>query len=312
MKIINSFGKVFVALLLILIYELWIENSEEAQSIYGTYVSPIVDSKNVPLIIPALLVVVIVALINYYGNKVRTLQESKNNDMQLLVESNQQLNAYRIQDLIDYKLSKFLEKEASVSSIQLYKYTIKHAPRNSYIKVEYVNGKVDENININGIVQSYYTFNYNLYSEFKNAVDKKNIDRVYLISFISKHIYSISIKSDKLTQEDAVKFAFIELAAEILGFESTVFLDPEKKKEIINLTQIGIFKTIISDKFYYAFSYEGKGDKSGRNYIARKLTESKSDQNYLFVMVVNKEEDHAYHNIITKFEGQILEVINLN
>ena len=66
---------------------------------------------------------------------------------------------------INSVLSKIVEENEYVESMQAFQYTVKNGQNEKYIKLNYLAGSANERIEINTILQTYFYFSYSLYKK---------------------------------------------------------------------------------------------------------------------------------------------------
>ncbi len=222
-----------------------------------------------------------------------------------LIEKYSDLYQYQAKEAIGQVLKKFTLNNEIIHSAQLYKYSKKLFDDYAVVKVDYVNGYVSEDVDINAMIQSYYKLPTEVYKEVNEILEiKKKLDTLLLgnaksvdglmtealieaqiqqelqnktLAFIRKYKSSIDNKSlDGLTELDAIMLSLFELVSEILlinpqqsvdMWELEIF-DHSRTEVLRGFKRVGILAGILKIN-EYIFRNEGKSNKRGRIYITR-------------------------------------------
>lgn len=231
------------------------------------------------------------------------------------------LTKFKIKDMLQENLKKFIDSKYIVESAQLYKY--KYIPRkdDTVIQVEYSGGYVKEGININSIMQSYYTIptymieNLNsiikLYEKLEKESEDDIEDYIFAIFTTIDNIAQNIINDLKSELKDKFKTGFQDKDADLYavlrtvismlyeneddtdngdGFENNgikiieeIFGNNEVE-EIKLKKRTGILESILRMD-YSIFQHDGLSDKKGRAYISKCL--SLNEEKYVLLISCN-------------------------
>lgn len=197
----------------------------------------------------------------------------------LLLTRYSDLTKFKIKDVLQENLRKFIESKYSIESAQLYKYTYIPEKNNIIIKVEYSGGHVKENVNINSIMQSYYSVpNYILekINIIVNLYKKLEDDELDGYEIVEEFAYSIFDTIDNYSQEiiNDVKERLIEN-----------YLDEFEDKDA---DLYAILRTVIS------MLYEDEND-----------TESNTDDSKNFKIITELSQEIAGQKIEIDLEKEL-------
>lgn len=279
------------------------------------------------------------------NEKINDLKESineKNNLLQnkagSLMDKYVELYQYKERQALWVNLMNFTKDNPIVHSTQLYEYTTKVLADTTQIKVEYVNGFTPEGIDINAIVQSYYSVKnldynqllriFNLcnqinsieYTDYdtldsKNKIKTQLEDNLYecIEEFVTDKITKLKNKED-LDEEDSVIHSLVRICLEILYQQNgdplkIIILDEDKDRNINNIKRTGILNGIVKQD-EHIFKNEGESNKKGRIYITR--TFKFNNKNYIMMLSVlqNVVEYENWEKVIKKLSYELLATLN--
>lgn len=313
----KGFGKYVIAITVVALLQVWGEHSKVAEAFFEKIVEPFFDKVSLPIVYT---VILLLAVRQYFGNRVNDLEAQKKNEMELLIQSHRQLAAYRRSDLFRSFATAFVDRENAVQAVQLYKYTLKKKAGLVEIKVEYVDGNVHEGIGLNAMVQNYFYLHKGMYKEFclaKGAFDK--YDRVTeLLDFIRKYRSDfIDLLPEDVTEEHSTQFAMVQLAVDIVeewfiehyysvpnvGLNN---LDPRTSIRLNEVKRTGILRTILLQNSYYRFFHNGPGEKNGRLYLSRYVF--LWDVHHVFMITLDPDvlEEDSSQEILTELQERFI------
>ncbi|QXE20047.1 hypothetical protein [Clostridium sp. 001] len=230
------------------------------------------------------------------------------------------LTKFKIRDILQENLKKFIDSKYIVESAQLYKYKYIPKKQDTIIQVGYDGGYVKEDININCIMQSYYTIPTHILENLNNIIElykkleeSENDSEEYIFAIfgsidrIAQNIIS-NLKNElrnksKMDFEDkdidlyAILKTIISILYEdeddICNCEDTENNGIKIIEEIfgnVDINEIklkkrtGIFQAILR-KDYFIFQHDGLSDKNGRAYISKCL--SLNEEKYVLLISCN-------------------------
>lgn len=316
---------IYLALLFILLFDLWVENSKEAQSFYGNLVKPILDEPKFSVVWTIL---IIVALIIGFRESLVNLEQEKDelkkvldSEMAILIMANKELNQYRLQDNLIMIMERFVRRHSFVSAVQWYSYNENNHQGNTNFKFNYQYGSVVEDVNLNAIQQIYYQCDSVMIRDFRNAKDSYNRNKnpEKLLDFIIDMYHQIITKDESvLTQEDAVLSSFITLGLELLErdydlvFDDFLDYDKEKFERLLNNNRTGILRAALMENEFYSFTHTRENEKLNRQYIARLVKVREEDKIFTIVLDSSILDEKNYHekllNIAKDFENLLIEL----
>jgi multisubunit Na+/H+ antiporter MnhG subunit len=273
-----------------------------------------------PYLLLVSLTVIIYLLIKQ--GKLEDIIDDKNKDLKTetktLWKYYSELSKYEKDKTIHTLLEAFVNSNEYVCGIQIYTFKLfsskiafpylqlskqnkqKHIRT---IKLNYLNGYVREQEDLNAIAQSYYAFDKELLNQFslkaRAAFFHKQPND--LTDFLIEKISYLKNKNiDELDDNDALIFALIELGISFIESRYELifpnFLDDEKIKLLKSKKRTGIANAIINfhqttGHQWFSFAYKGNGDgKTSRQYISY-ITESVRGEKLLFLITVLSSED---------------------
>lgn len=273
---------IYSSLLFILFFNLWVEYSQQAKDFYGSLISPYIDEPNFSVVWTLLIVVAMVIIFRDKLDKKEQersdLQKTLDSEMGILIIANKELNRYRLQDNLINILNMFVQKNAYVSATQWYSYIENNYQGKTKFKLNFQDGVVAEEVNLNAIQQLYYCCNSSVLREFRKVTqiykEKSNPDP--LVDFVIHAFQEINGKpEEELSQEDAVLCSLMLLASEILEkdfdlvFEDFVGSATEKFQKLIDSNRTGILRAGLMENEFYSFTHTKENEKLNRQYIAR-------------------------------------------
>lgn len=315
----------YIALLFILLFDLWVENSEEAQGFYGHLVKPILDEPKFSVIWTVL---IIVALIIVFRERLVRLDQEKDelkkvldSEMAILIMANKELNQYRLQDNLIMIMDRFVRRHSFVSAVQWYSYNENNHQGHTNFKFNYQYGSVVEEVNLNAIQQIYYHCDSALLRDFRKAKDiyTRNKNPEKLLDVIIDVYHKIIVKEESvLTQENAVLSSFVTLGLELLErdydlvFDDFLDYDKEKFERLLNNNRTGILRAALMENEFYTFTHTRENEKLNRIYIARLVKVREEDKIFTIILDSSILDENNYHekllNIAKDFENLLIEL----
>jgi len=304
---------IYASLLFILFFDLWVENSEQAQKFFGVWIKPFVDEPKFSVVWTVLLIVALVVLFKYIldvkDEEKKELEKTLESEMAILVMANKELNRYRFQDNLMAILDRFVQKNPYVSAVQWYHYTEKNLHGQTKFKLNFQYGFVVEEVNLNAVQQIYYSCNTSTLKAFRTAkkIYTQEGNPNQLVDFIINiHNNIANKKEDLLSQEDIVLCSLMVLAIEILEkdfdlvFDDFFGSDAEMFRKILSNNRTGILRAALMEDEFYSFTHTRENEKVNRQYIAR-LVRIKDDS-VVFTIVLDSSilEEEEYETIMFK------------
>ncbi|NOV00669.1 hypothetical protein [Paenibacillus planticolens] len=236
--------------------------------------------------------------------KIASLEKQLDNETKALWRYYGELSIFERDKSLKSIMEVFVRNHEYISGIQLYEYSVSSTKAlQTTIKVNYVDGFVRENEELNAIVQSYYKLNKYQLLKFKSTVLaalNNTMKLNNLLDYLEDIEYKLTNKKlHELDEKDSITLAFSELGISHLekrfgffteenaGFSSVAKVLHEKKR-------IGILKSILNFKYlkeepFFSFHYTGRGnEKAKRKYITYNVKSTK-DENFLFLITFNAE-----------------------
>jgi uncharacterized protein (UPF0335 family) len=230
-----------------------------------------------------------------------------------LLDHYKRLNRFQLNEVLQDVMKAFTEKHAFVISSQLYKYSIQHTFENkvatTVIKLNYVEGYIDEREEQNSMLQAYYFVPTSLYNKYYEANYYIQKNKKYMFDFIFEIIDELN---EEISQKDgigdlhSIKFAFILLGMEALGLDGSVKIlnDSDIEDTIRKKLKTGIMRGVLNSAEFFVFNYiatkEGiVSDKEGRIYLTKKI--KVRGESHLFLITISKfinDSDRPTENTI--------------
>jgi hypothetical protein len=232
-----------------------------------------------------------------------------------LVESYNQLsNLEKEKKYLEF-FKQFVRYEEYVIGVQTYNYYLSSSRGKTNIRIEYDNGYVEGNQEINAIIQGEYIFNKrDVLTLRKGIYQNRLLDNTTLLqSLFFRKLESIN----ELFPED---YAIISLAerelTQALGVDVGDLPQLHKSKKQISHKRLGIAKAILTFEFlnlstYFGFSYRGKNNSKDRRHYSSFIVESSTGTKKLYLIVYQSEHFHSDDDIILLEEKIISSFKNL-
>lgn len=279
---------IVIGLVISFIIDSFLENSDKSLGLWK-WIEKLTANEYIVLIIIALgivgvfyvayLVIEIISLENEYKSKSeeveKSFEEKSRVQAAIILDKNANLRKVELQKSIRTVMENFVQNNNAIHAAQLYKYETTSYQINMEYKVTYYDGYVSEGIDINGILQQYYSINKNDYQKYKDGIEKfrtgNNDDK--LMDYIEEKINYFNNASRLNRNEDGLIYAtlldaYATLSTVSEDLESIDF--PKSKKDKLEklkgkYKRLSIFRGILINGFYMS-EYEGNGDKQGRIY----------------------------------------------
>lgn len=246
--------------------------------------------------------------INYY-------QESLRDETSGLIESYSQLAEVEKDKKYLNFFHQFVRYEEYVLGVQTYNYYLSSKDGKSGIKIEYENGYIEENKDINAIIQAYYNFKKRDIVSLRKAIYRfrltNDLSRLQDFFFTKAN----PIFQNKISPED---YALISLSGQELSEALNVDYGylPFQDDELVSKKRLGIAKAILTYEYfnlstYFGFSYRGKSKlKDTRRYLSY-IVESKTGTKKLYLIIYQTEQYHTENDIMNLEEQIIVSFKNL-
>ena len=224
-------------------------------------------------------------------------------------------------------LESFVKNNPEIDSIQLYTYSLRKYKKDIIIKISYEEGFADENIDINNILQTYYTIDIDDYKHIKSIVsswkkvivsdisnkDKKIIlEKMFIeISDMFERIYKKlnNIKSiNEIQDKDFNNYRLLTILFRLLGDNKGVtiktnFLSETKnhiENYLLNGKRTGVLGSILLEDAFI-FRHEGITSKHGRLYMCFDL--EIYSQNYIILFTIPPYDLEDIEELLEKLEN---------
>lgn len=236
----------------------------------------------------------------------------------------------------DEILKSFVENNIGVDAAQLYKYSSKINDKTMKIRINYEQGFAYEDVDINGLLQAYYTIDVECFDKINNIVDLWN----NLIKNDNISSFEYEALEEKLFKnaEDLLTYLVVELKAissindiqeyhytyyrililliNIIAKEKTFsgVLDNEDIEQyLIQGKRTGILGAVLL-KDNYIFKHVGKSSKNGRMYMSFPIR--LYDEKYVVLISISSSllnDTREWNRLLIKFKDDfILRVDNTN
>ncbi|AGK97702.1 hypothetical protein [Clostridium pasteurianum] len=305
--------------------------------IYSKYY-PIINSKEIEI-----------------DNLTYDLNEAKNNmktEAGLLLNRYSDLTKFKVKDILEDSMRRFIDGKDIIQSVQLYKYSFITNKDTTKIKVEYTGGYVKQDICINSIMQSYFiipTYILNnlsivlgLYNHLENDISDEEelliMDIFNNIDNISKEI--INDIKDKLKLKEEKTEDFDDYDADLYGVLTTtikLLFNDDDENELIDeeddydkvrsigkiFTQSSTEENLkskkrlgilesILTKEYSIFQHDGDNDKNGRSYISKCI--SLNGEKFVLMLTADSSIslDIQWKNKLLELSNELEEVLKIS
>ncbi|MGY0691509.1 hypothetical protein ACW2QC_01805 [Virgibacillus sp. FSP13] len=243
---------------------------------------------------------------------IKNYEDDIRNQTAGMLENYKGLNKFQLNEILLDTMRVFTEKHSYVISTQLYKYTVQHSIENrqeiTVLKINFVEGFIDEREEQNSMMQIYYYIPTELYQRYYEAMfyikKEKSYTMALIIDILDELNNTIESKDD-VTETHATKFAFILLCFEALGLdeETQVLKDNDIEDAIRRKLKTGIMRGVLSTANEFSFNYistrDGKiSEKDGLIYLTKKI--KIKGELHLFLITISKfihDTDEPTRNI---------------
>jgi hypothetical protein len=308
---------IYLTLLFVLFFDLWVENSEQAQAFFGNWIEPITDEPKFSVVWTVLLIIAFYIGFRDKLHKVEEdrdqLQQRLNSEMEILVMANLELNKYRLQENLVAIFDRFVAKNSYVLAVQFYYYQEKNLQGKVTFKLNYSNGSAAAQVNVNAIQQLTYEGNLGVIKSFRKAKTnfKEHGSPFDLVDFVIQTYHDLKeTAKDEYSKEDALACSLMFLALEILEREYELspseFLmeDEGKLNNLIDNHRTGLLRAAIMNDDFYSFTHTKDNDKFNRQYIAR-LVELRNEKTLFSIVLDNSIlEDEDYEEILKEIADE--------
>ncbi|MBM7649803.1 hypothetical protein JOC78_002787 [Bacillus ectoiniformans] len=312
---------IYCSLVFLLFFDLWVENSEQATNFFGKWIEPFIDEPKFSLVWTVLIVVGLMTLFKYLLDEKEEgknqLEKTLESEMAILVAANRELNEYRLQDNLVTVLNRFVAQNSYVSAVQWYQYSENNIQGKTIFKFSYQYGSVAEAVNVNAVQQIYYECDTEVLKLFRIARKRYRVqdNPDLLVDFIVS-IHTSIFRKDSLTAEDAVQYAMMTLAKEIIEkdygliFEQDLGTSDNRIQQFVDQHRTGILRAALMEDEYYSFTHTRINEKFNRQYIAR--LGIVREESFVFTLVLDasileeEEYDCRMLNIAKEFENLLI------
>ncbi|WP_121615788.1 hypothetical protein [Virgibacillus halodenitrificans] len=314
---------IYLTLLFILIFDIWVENSNQAKSLFGNFIEPVTDKPQFSIVWTVLIVIgLIVAHINQrrrLEDEKKELEEKLESEMDILIMANQELSKYRLQDTLSSILANFVARHPYVLAVQTYWYEEKNIQGNTMLRLNFNNGYVAPGVNVNSIQQLIYHCDIEKLREFRIA--KSNFEKdgssFMLVSFIINTYEELKNKKEEdFTEEDTILCSLMFLSLEIIEKEfnlvRTNFIEEdheEKLNKLIDLNRTGLIRGAIVGDGFYSFTHTRENQKLNRQYLAR-LVELRKQKTLFSIVLDSSILNDEYDDILNYLAEDFIELLN--
>lgn len=313
----------FFGFITIFVINIWIEKSDEVELLFRNFLGPLLDVPKLSIVYTILIGVLIIAI---YSDVIRKYEDDINKQSMAMIKTNKELGLLKARKGLLDIMEVFVKSEPHVYAVQLYNFKIKHYLSDTKIKVQYIDGYVEEEIDLNAMAQTYFTIDKRIYKEYTHALKQLELaaDFVPIVRFIQTYNRMLANKSlGDITRKDLMTLSFLELSDVILekmfGVKTGRTLDPtieEKIKEQGGKIRTGILKGILSFKSrFFLFEYSGTGSKRRRLYLTRYINIKGEDHVFLITLdqdVLNEENsEELLDKIQDRFYNEVNKSFNL-
>lgn len=241
----------------------------------------------------------------------------------ILINKYNELKEFQTRKIVSEALATYCKNHTIITAAQIYNYSKTPQKNNVEIKVNYVDGYVKEGTNLNGMIQNTYSVPKKLYREYHSTkvefLDDHN-NYINILSLIFKLNDCIETTNyEELNEVDAICYAYmIDLFSLLLEYypgTEEIPIDNDKREKLEDLIhehRYGILRGIELELFF-EFSYNGSGEKEGRQYITRPITLLNNTHILLITVdpdLVNDDRrtrDEIFNELISQFEEMILD-----
>ncbi|WP_294392294.1 hypothetical protein [uncultured Clostridium sp.] len=233
-------------------------------------------------------------------------------------------------------LKSFVENNVGVDAAQIYKYSSKINGKTMKIRLNYEQGFAYEDVDINGLLQAYYTIDVEYYEKINNIVElwnnlikNDNIsvleyealeEKLFksaedLLTYLIGELKAISDTSD-IQEYHYTYYRILILLINIIAEEKTFsgVLDNEVIEQyLIQGKRTGILGAVLLND-NYIFKHVGKSSKNGRIYMSFPI--KLYDENYVVLISISSSllnDIRIWNRLLINFKNDfILRVNNTN
>ncbi|TLS52773.1 hypothetical protein FE782_09115 [Paenibacillus antri] len=316
LKRLWPFILVFFGSLVVFIIDFWVEKSDNATEFYSRWLAPTMDGSKIPLFGFILGLAVVGMLWRVYSEfkneEIKELRTKMQRQIEMLIMAHEQLSPYMRREILMDLFQTFVTLHPFVLGVQLYEYTKQHLKGKTIIKLNLIDGYVQEQTDANAVHQTYFKLDIGLYREFQDVYKRSfkridsdeeavvsgsnspegsvEVDDIPLIQFIQKYNHRLSVKPD-LDQNDTMEYALVELGikllSEIVGMHVELFLDPTKKDKLLSLKKRTGFLQAILAEIPLTFEHDKSNEKADRQYVACPI--HIDDKQYVYMILLDPE-----------------------
>lgn len=302
------FGVLVIALILIItmiIGYFTSYDSAQPKGVFQTHIMPILDYKIT--VIAALAILLIFLSVTEYlkeqqKEELNTLKEEnkeyraiiKDKSLDLLINLKEMQKLHK-QDKLREFIKNYTNKNPYVLAVQIYRFNIKHSRSFTEYRVNYVDGYVSDDEEVNAITQTCYRINRKTFKLFSDAYleylkDSSNTEK--MVSFVNNQLARLNFKNiSAITEEDCIIYSLVIYLIQVLAEEGeeiiSTIADSGKEDILNNKKRTGLLRGII-DGNSYKFSYTGADDnKKNRLYVT--FCKEINNIQYMFLLTFSPE-----------------------
>lgn len=280
-------------------------DSAQPKGVFQTHIMPILDYKIT--VIAALAILLIFLSVTEYlkeqqKEELNTLKEEnkeyraiiKDKSLDLLINLKEMQKLHK-QDKLREFIKNYTNKNPYVLAVQIYRFNIKHSRSFTEYRVNYVDGYVSDDEEVNAITQTCYRINRKTFKLFSDAYleylkDSSNTEK--MVSFVNNQLARLNFKSiSAITEEDCIIYSLVIYLIQVLAEEGeeiiSTIADSGKEDILNNKKRTGLLRGII-DGNSYKFSYTGADDnKKNRLYVT--FCKEINNIQYMFLLTFSPE-----------------------
>ena len=323
-----SFGALSVALLLIITIVIGYftsYDSSQSKGFFVVHVKSILEYK-ITVIFALVILLLFLSITQYLREQLEkdmnTLKEEnkeyrdiiKDKSLNILVNLKDMQRLHKQDNLREF-IKNYTNRNPFVIAVQIYRFNIKHSRSFTEYRVNYVDGYVRENEEVNAITQTCYKIGRRIFKQFSIAYkeyldDSKNTSK--MVTFVENQLTRLNDKSTScITEQDCIIYSLVIYLIQVLaeeGEEIISTIEDSKKEDLLNnKKRTGLLRGII-DGNSYKFSYTGEDDnKKNRQYVT--FCKEINKVEYIFLITFspeintnNQEEDDFIIKSIDEFQ----------
>ena len=259
---------------------------------------------------------------------IREKQNQLNQSNGIILNKYGEFAKFNKMNRFDEILESFVENNIGIDAVQIYKYSSKINNKTMKIRIDYQQGFASEDVDINSLLQTYYTIDVECFEKINSIVslwsdlvanDRNSFEEEYLEKILlekSEDLLTYLVETlnginsvENIKENDYTYYRALILLISLVG-EEQVFsgiLDSEEIEAcLMQDKRTGILGGVLL-RDNYIFKHIGKGSKNGRLYMTFPI--KVYEENYVVLISISSslwDEGRGWNKLLTNFKRDFI------